>query len=305
MVSHHSSHLAAYSFALTLTRGIRLEGDLRLATFLPIIYHVADQVFTFPAFLSGGTLIIGRRPDPVQIADAISREAVTALWGGVAGHGSARWPRFWRVTRSRYDPRSLKVLVYGWAALPPGVLATFKRLCGDDFTAVEIFGQTEAISCHRFWPDKWPDLYRRTAPEHNYVGIPNPLLDSTVMDETGAMLDGQPGVPGEAVYRSPAITAGYYRDLPATEHAFRHGWFHSGDSLRVRRRRPAHHGRPVQGHREVRRRERVQPAGRGRAAPAPGSAQGGGHRAAARPLGRGGHRHRHRRRRVPRRTARN
>jgi acyl-CoA synthetase (AMP-forming)/AMP-acid ligase II len=50
------------------------------------------------------------------------------------------------------------------------------------------------------------------------------------MDETGAMLDGQPGVPGEAVYRSPAITAGYYRDLPATEHAFRHGWFHSGDS---------------------------------------------------------------------------
>jgi acyl-CoA synthetase (AMP-forming)/AMP-acid ligase II len=129
-----------------------------------------------------------------------------------------------------HDPRSLKVLVYGWAALPPGVLATFKRLCGDDFTAVEIFGQTEAISCHRFWPDKWPDLYRRTAPEHNYVGIPNPLLESTVMDETGAMLDGQPGVPGEAVYRSPAITAGYYRDLPATEHAFRHGWFHSGDS---------------------------------------------------------------------------
>ena len=122
------------------------------------------------------------------------------------------------------------MLVYGWAALPPGVLATFKRLCGDDFTAVEIFGQTEAISCHRFWPDKWPDLYRRTAPEHNYVGIPNPLLESTVMDETGAMLDGQPGVPGEAVYRSPAITAGYYRDLPATEHAFRHGWFHSGDS---------------------------------------------------------------------------
>jgi acyl-CoA synthetase (AMP-forming)/AMP-acid ligase II len=32
------------------------------------------------------------------------------------------------------------------------------------------------------------------------------------------------------VYRSPAVTAGYYRDRPATEHAFRHGWFHSGDS---------------------------------------------------------------------------
>jgi acyl-CoA synthetase (AMP-forming)/AMP-acid ligase II len=229
MVSHHASHFAAYSFALTLTRGIRLECDLRLATFLPIIYHVADQVFTFPAFLSGGTLIIGRRPDPAQMAAAISREAVTALWGGSPAMAAAL-AGVLQADRLSYDPRSLKVMVYGWAALPPGVLASFKRMCGDDFTAVEIFGQTEAISCHRFWPDKWPEVYRRTAPEHNYVGIPNPLLESTVMDEAGTMLDSQPGVPGEAVYRSPAITAGYYRDLPATEHAFRHGWFHSGDS---------------------------------------------------------------------------
>lgn len=229
MVSHHASHFAAYSFALTLTRGIRLECDLRLATFLPIIYHVADQVFTFPAFLSGGTLVIGRRPDPAQMAAAISREAVTALWGGSPAMAGAL-AGVLQADRLSYDPRTLKVLVYGWAALPPGVLASFKRMCGDDFTAVEIFGQTEAISCHRFWPDKWPETYRRTAPEQNYVGIPNPLLESTVMDEMGTMLDGQPGVPGEAVYRSPAITAGYYRDLPATEHAFRHGWFHSGDS---------------------------------------------------------------------------
>jgi acyl-CoA synthetase (AMP-forming)/AMP-acid ligase II len=229
MVSHHASHYAAYSFALTLTRGIRLECDLRLATFLPIIYHVADQVFTFPAFLSGGTLVIGRRPDPAQMAAAISREAVTALWGGSPAMAAAL-AGVLQADRLSYDPRSLKVMVYGWAALPPGVLASFKRMCGDDFTAVEIFGQTEAISCHRFWPDKWPEVYRRTAPEQNYVGIPNPLLASTVMDEMGTTLADRPGVPGEAVYRSPAITAGYYRDLPATEHAFRHGWFHSGDS---------------------------------------------------------------------------
>jgi acyl-CoA synthetase (AMP-forming)/AMP-acid ligase II len=37
-------------------------------------------------------------------------------------------------------------------------------------------------------------------------------------------------VAGEAVYRSPAVMAGYYRDEAATEHAFRFGWFHSGDS---------------------------------------------------------------------------
>ncbi len=31
------------------------------------------------------------------------------------------------------------------------------------------------------------------------------------------------------MYRSPAITAGYYKDAAATAEAFRGGWFHSGD----------------------------------------------------------------------------
>jgi acyl-CoA synthetase (AMP-forming)/AMP-acid ligase II len=229
MISHQSSYFAAYSFALTLTRGVQLECDLKLATFLPIIYHVADQIFTFPAFLAGGTLVIGRRPAPQPMAEAITREAVTALWAGSPAMANALAGTL-AADRLSYDPRSLKVMVYGWAALPPGTLATFKRLCGDDFVAVEIFGQTESISCHRFWPDKWPETYRRTAPEQNYVGVPNPLLASTVMDPLGEMLFDQPGVPGEAVYRSPAVTAGYYRDEPATGEAFRYGWFHSGDS---------------------------------------------------------------------------
>ncbi|HTU73019.1 MAG TPA: AMP-binding protein [Trebonia sp.] len=229
MVSHHSTYFGAYSFALTLTRGVHLECDLKVATFLPIIYHVADQVFTFPAFLSGGTLLIGRQPSPRAIAEAITRERVTALWAGSPMMASALAAQL-REDPVAYDPRSLKVLVYGWAALPPGTLATFKRLCGEDLVAVEIFGQTEAISCHRFWPDKWTETYLATSPEQNYVGVPNPLLAATVMDETGGMLDGKPGVPGEAVYRSPAITAGYYRDEQATAEAFRDGWFHSGDS---------------------------------------------------------------------------
>ncbi len=229
MVTHHASYFAAYSFALTLTRGVHLECDLKLATFLPIIYHVADQVFTFPAFLSGGTLVIGRRPVADAVAEAVSREGVTALWAGSPAMANAL-AAVLRADQVSYDPRSLKVLVYGWAALPPGTLAAFKRLCGEEFVAVEIFGQTEAISCHRFWPDKWRDTYLATSPAQNYVGVPNPLLASTVMDEKGVMLDGQPGVPGEAVYRSPAITAGYYRDEAATAAAFRGGWFHSGDS---------------------------------------------------------------------------
>jgi acyl-CoA synthetase (AMP-forming)/AMP-acid ligase II len=229
MVSHANTYNAAHGFALTLSRGVRLECDTRVCTFLPIIYHVADQIFTFSAFLAGGTLILGRRPAPGPMAEAITRERATALWAGSPAMVNALADII-TADHLSYDVSTLRVIVYGWAALPPGTLATLKRYCGDELVAVEIFGQTEAIACHRFWPDKWPETYRRTAPAQNYVGVPSPILSSVVMDELGEMLEGQPGVPGEAVYRSPTVTAGYYKDQEATEHAFRFGWFHSGDS---------------------------------------------------------------------------
>jgi acyl-CoA synthetase (AMP-forming)/AMP-acid ligase II len=228
MISHACSYMAGYGFALSLTRGLRLEGQLRMGTALPMLYHVGDQPFTYSVFLSGGTMVVGRKPDPGLIAEMISEERVTAWWAGspamVGGLDAVL------TARPELDARSLTVIVYGWAALAPPVLASMKRHCGDDLLVFEIFGQTESIACHRFWPDKWPELYERTAPQHNYVGVPSPLLASTVLDLDGKDLAGSPGVAGEAVYRSPSMMAGYYRDEAATRQAFRYGWFHSGDS---------------------------------------------------------------------------
>jgi acyl-CoA synthetase (AMP-forming)/AMP-acid ligase II len=227
MLSHTYAHMGAYSFALSLTRGVPVEADLVQCSFLPVIYHVADQVLSLPAFLAGGRLVIGRRPVPGEMAAAVRRERVTALWGGS--------PQLVKALAAALDtdddvPLGLRVLVYGWGAVEPGVLASLKERCGPDLLLVGIFGQTEAISCHRFWPDRERSKYEAAGSGVNYVGIPNPLLASTIMDVDGSDLLGEPGTPGEAVYRSPAVAAGYYRDLSATEEAFRHGWFHSGDS---------------------------------------------------------------------------
>jgi acyl-CoA synthetase (AMP-forming)/AMP-acid ligase II len=228
MLSHSYVHLAGLNFALSLTRGLRHESDLRVCTYLPMIYHVGDALFTYSTFFAGGTLVLGRRPVPGPVATALARSGATAVWAGS--------PQFVAALADEVDAHpdlnlnSLTTLVYGWGALSPALLRRLEARAAPGFVTVGIFGQTEAIACHRFWPSAWPEVHARTAPAMNYVGVPSGLLASDVVDELGEPVR---GTPGEAVYRSPVMTAGYYRDAEATRTAFRGGWFHSGDSAVV------------------------------------------------------------------------
>ena len=227
MVSHNYSYLGAYSFALTHSRNVGIECDLKLCSFLPLIYHIADQIMSFPAFLAGGTLVMGRGFDPRQVAAAIAQEKVTALWAGSPAMIGDIVACF---DAEPADVTSLGSVVYGWTAAPPSLTA-LKRTAARTSPRSRSSGRPRRSRCHRFWPDKWPELFERTAPEINYVGVPNPMVAADVVDDDGNSLRGTVGVPGEVVYRSPVVTAGYYKDEAATREAFRDGWFHSGDVL--------------------------------------------------------------------------
>jgi len=228
MISHAYSHIVGMTFAMSLTRNLAFETDFKLCGFLPLSFHSAHHITGIPAFFAAGTLVMGRGLVAPNICAALSQERATSLWGGspaMLGEVLAELDAH----PDAYDVSSLTTAYYGWTSASPELVAGLKRHTREDLVLFEILGQTEALASFRFWPDMWPDVFERTAPALNYVGVPCPVLASDVFDADGNSLRGRPGIPGETVYRSPVMTAGYFKDEAATREAFRHGWFHSGD----------------------------------------------------------------------------
>jgi acyl-coenzyme A synthetase/AMP-(fatty) acid ligase len=230
MVSHTYAYMAGYNHTLSMTRGLDHENELRIAAFTPMTFHIGDLLIMFGPLLAGGTVILGRKPDGHMMAKACTQERVTCLWGGS--------PQFVETlvravdeTPLAYDLSSVRVMFFGWAPLSPSSLAAFTRLCSPKLSVYGLIGQTESVACHCFYINQNRDTYLRSSPAINYVGLPTPMLASTVMDVQGNDLWGQPGVEGEAVYRSPAMFSGYYKDRAATEEALKGDWLHSGDSF--------------------------------------------------------------------------
>lgn len=230
MISHTYAYMTCYNHMQSMTRGLDHENELRVATFTPMTFHIGDLLIMIGPLLSGATVVMGRKPDGHIMARACTQEGVTCLWGGS--------PQFVESliqaaedSPTAYDLSSITVMFFGWAPLAPGSLARLQRLAAPKLSVYELIGQTECVVCHCFYINQHRDTYLRSAPAKNYVGRPVPMLASTVMDTDGNDLRGQPGVEGEAVYRSPAMFSGYYRDPEATKEALKGGWLHSGDSF--------------------------------------------------------------------------
>jgi acyl-CoA synthetase (AMP-forming)/AMP-acid ligase II len=228
MTTHMYSYMATQTYTLSYHRGLLRPDQMRVCSFLPIVFHCGHHAALFAAWMGGGTAIVGRRPDAAGIVGAITRDRATALWAGspilltaVADAAEAE---------PASDLTSLTVALYSWATMHPDLVARLRALAGEDLGLVEVFGQTEAMSSFRFWADEWPEKVASSRGTVNHVGAPTPVIAATIVDDQMHDLRDQPGVPGEAVFRGPALAAGYYKDEPATRAAFDGGWFHSGDS---------------------------------------------------------------------------
>jgi acyl-CoA synthetase (AMP-forming)/AMP-acid ligase II len=182
---------------------------------MPMFHTAQLNCHCTAAVMVGAALYIQRGFDAARLLELIEAERITQIFG---------LPMMYRQLLehpdlARRDLSSLRRALYAMAPMPEAQLRRCIEVFGCDFYL--LFGQTEMSPT--------ATLFR---PEHQLthngaVGTPVVNVQVAIMDEQG---DLRPqGESGEIVYRGPHALTGYLDDEQATEDAFAHGWFHSGD----------------------------------------------------------------------------
>jgi acyl-CoA synthetase (AMP-forming)/AMP-acid ligase II len=210
-----SSHLAIYLESLGVALDTRMTGSDRVTALMPLFHTAQLNVIATPAVAVGATIFIQRGFDAARLLDLIATERLTVAFA---------LPMMYRAMlenlaeRAR-DVSSLRLAIYAMAPMPTHELRKAIEVFGCEFSLM--FGQTEMNPLA---------VYFR--PEHQLshpgaVGTPSANVEVAIMDEAGRFVPA--GQSGEIVYRSPQVMSGYLKDKAATDAAFAHGWFHSGD----------------------------------------------------------------------------
>ncbi|WP_274379394.1 AMP-binding protein [Alkalihalobacterium alkalinitrilicum] len=184
------------------------------------IFHIAGIAFILINCTVAGTTVIHRDFNPAQVLETIQDEKINsiflvpAMWNFVTQHPDI----------DKYDLSSLVLSTTGAAICP---LEVKKRILYyfPNTRLLDNFGQTEMSPTTTMLQPE--DSFRKSAS----VGKPVLNVEIRVVDEN--MNDVPIGEIGEIVYRGPTLMKGYYKKPEATEEAFKGGWFHSGDLVRL------------------------------------------------------------------------
>lgn len=209
------NHTAIYLESLTMAMEARFAGDDRFVAVLPMFHAAQLNCHCTPALMVGATLYIRRGFDADDLLNLIESERITQIFG---------LPMMYRQMLDhpdiqRKDLSSLRRACYAMAPMPDAQLRRCIEVFACDFYL--LFGQTEMSPTST--------MFR---PEHQLshagaVGTSVVNVQTAIMDESGKLLP--QGEQGEIVYRGIHTMTGYLNDPEATERAFAHGWFHSGD----------------------------------------------------------------------------
>jgi acyl-CoA synthetase (AMP-forming)/AMP-acid ligase II len=209
------NHTAIYLESLTMAFEARFTEEDRFVAMMPMFHTAQLNCHCTAAVMAGAAIYVERGFQARRLLELIETERITQIFG---------LPMMYRemldhpdiATR---DLSSLRRALYAMAPMPEAQLRRAMEVFGCDFYL--LFGQTEMSPT--------ATLFR---PEHQLshpgaVGTAVANVQVAIMDETGKLLP--QGEAGEIVYRGPHTMTEYLKNPEATEEAFAHGWFHSGD----------------------------------------------------------------------------
>ena len=195
------------------------------------MFHCNGWCFPWTLALMAGTSVCLRKVEPAAIFRAIEQHRVQYFCGApIVLNLMANAP-----LQDRYVPDWPVKAMTGGAAPPAALIAAMADL---GIEVDHLYGLTETLgpSILCSWHEEWDGLpLQQQAELKSRIGVRKHTLEQTLVVDPQTMLpvphDGK--TIGELVMRGNTVMKGYLNDLPATQQAFRGGWFHSGDLVVV------------------------------------------------------------------------
>jgi fatty-acyl-CoA synthase len=191
------------------------------------MFHCNGWCFPWAVTAAGARHVYLRQVDPRQIVELIHAEGVTHLSGAPVVVGTLT--QYCAAQGIRFE-RGLKIVTAG-APPTPAVIRAAEEMGA---SLAHAYGLTETYGPHTIcaWHPEWDalpaaeraQLRSRQGVAYTVSGTHLRVVDAEMQDVPA---DGQ--TMGEVLMRGNNVMLGYYKNLQATEEAFRGGWFHSGD----------------------------------------------------------------------------
>lgn len=218
MLSHRNLLFVAHVSAQIRS----LTSDDRLYGILPMSHAVGLSVVLLGGLLSGASVYLAPRFDPVTALSVIEKERFTVVLGTPSMFSLlANYARFKRLNSLRFP--SLRIISSSGAPLEPKVKEEVEKLFG--MTLYNGYGVTECS----------PNISQAKVGEHRTDTSVGRILPGVEVRLVGD--DGQPapdGAVGELWVRGPNVMKGYYRAPEETAAAVNaEGWFNTRDLARV------------------------------------------------------------------------
>jgi long-chain acyl-CoA synthetase len=191
------------------------ESD-RLLTIMPLFHMNAVSVTTMSALYAGGSTVISPKFSASKFWNVISDNQITSF-GSVATMLSMLLNTYPDGVPAGLKTDQLRFAMCGSAPVPAEVMKKFEETF--NCPVIEGYGLSESTCRSTFNP---PDERRRAGS----CGLPIGNEMKVVDEDDNEVADGELG---EIVLRGENILKGYFKNPEANEHAFRGGWFHTGD----------------------------------------------------------------------------